>query len=415
MPIRSVFLDKLIDRLDRVDPESLQAHFLHLAQERGLLETIFQSIQEGVLVMDSEGKLSYANRAAGALLGFNPETATGRPITRYMHEIDWDRILDFDEGEWSKLITREIEITYPEHRYVSFYVVPLSADDIDASGVVVILRDVTKDRLQEASVLESERLNAVKLLAAGVAHEIGNPLNALNIHLQLLDREMHAVRAGLGGEGAEAPEPAALADEIGDLQELVDVARNEVSRLDLIITQFLRAIRPAKPDMKPVLIQTVLEEALTLLRHEVANRDIDIEIVCPESLPTIHVDRDQIKQAFFNLTKNAFQAMPDGGSLQISLRTSDEFLEVAFQDTGVGINPEDLGRIFEPYHTSKSTGSGLGLMIVQRIVQEHGGHIELMSKPEAGTRFTLYLPLAERRIRLLTAADADAKRAEPDP
>lgn len=415
MPIRSVFLDKLIDRLDRVDPESLQAHFLHLAQERGLLETIFQSIQEGVLVMDSEGKLSYANRAAGALLGFNPETATGRPITRYMHEIDWDRILDFDEGEWSKLITREIEITYPEHRYVSFYVVPLSADDIDASGVVVILRDVTKDRLQEASVLESERLNAVKLLAAGVAHEIGNPLNALNIHLQLLDREMHAVRAGLGGEGTEAPEPAALADEIGDLQELVDVARNEVSRLDLIITQFLRAIRPAKPDMKPVLIQTVLEEALTLLRHEVANRDIDIEIVCPESLPTIHVDRDQIKQAFFNLTKNAFQAMPDGGSLQISLRTSDEFLEVAFQDTGVGINPEDLGQIFEPYHTSKSTGSGLGLMIVQRIVQEHGGHIELMSKPEAGTRFTLYLPLAERRIRLLTAADADAKRAEPDP
>jgi two-component system, sporulation sensor kinase E len=415
MPIRSVFLDKLIDRLDRVDPESLQAHFLHLAQERGLLETIFQSIQEGVLVMDSEGKLSYANRAAGALLGFNPETATGRPITRYMHEIDWDRILDFDEGEWSKLITREIEITYPEHRYVSFYVVPLSADDIDASGVVVILRDVTKDRLQEASVLESERLNAVKLLAAGVAHEIGNPLNALNIHLQLLDREMHAVRAGLGGEGTEAPEPAALADEIGDLQELVDVARNEVSRLDLIITQFLRAIRPSKPDMKPVLIQTVLEEALTLLRHEVANRDIDIEIVCPESLPTIHVDRDQIKQAFFNLTKNAFQAMPDGGSLQISLRTSDEFLEVAFQDTGVGINPEDLGRIFEPYHTSKSTGSGLGLMIVQRIVQEHGGHIELMSKPEAGTRFTLYLPLAERRIRLLTAADADAKRAEPDP
>jgi two-component system, sporulation sensor kinase E len=415
MPIRSVFLDKLIDRLDRVDPESLQAHFLHLAQERGLLETIFQSIQEGVLVMDSEGKLSYANRAAGALLGFNPETATGRPITRYMHEIDWDRILDFDEGEWSKLITREIEITYPEHRYVSFYVVPLSADDIDASGVVVILRDVTKDRLQEASVLESERLNAVKLLAAGVAHEIGNPLNALNIHLQLLDREMHAVRAGLGGEGTEPTEPAALADEIGDLQELVDVARNEVSRLDLIITQFLRAIRPAKPDMKPVLIQTVLEEALTLLRHEVANRDIDIEIVCPESLPTIHVDRDQIKQAFFNLTKNAFQAMPDGGSLQISLRTSDEFLEVAFQDTGVGINPEDLGQIFEPYHTSKSTGSGLGLMIVQRIVQEHGGHIELMSKPEAGTRFTLYLPLAERRIRLLTAADADAKRAEPDP
>jgi two-component system, sporulation sensor kinase E len=414
MPIRSVFLDKLIDRLDRVDPESLQAHFLHLAQERGLLETIFQSIQEGVLVMDGEGKLSYANRAAGALLGFNPETATGRPITRYMHDIDWERILDFDEGEWSKLITREIEITYPEHRYVSFYVVPLPADDRDSSGVVVILRDVTKDRLQEASVLESERLNAVKLLAAGVAHEIGNPLNALNIHLQLLDREMHAVREDLAAPDAGPPSPEALASEISGLQELVDVARNEVSRLDLIITQFLRAIRPTKPNMVSAQIQTILEEALTLLRHEVTNRGIEIEILSPSPVPQIHLDRDQIKQAFFNLIKNAFQAMPDGGSLQISLCASDEFLEVAFQDSGVGINPEDLGRIFEPYHTSKSTGSGLGLMIVQRIVQEHGGHIELMSKPNEGTRFTLYLPLAERRIRLLTAVKGAAKQGPED-
>ena len=217
MPVRSLFLDKLIDRIDRVDAESLQAHFLHLAQERGLLETIFQSIQEGVLVMDGEGKLSYANRAAGSLLGFNPETAVGRPVTRYMRDIDWDRVLDFDEGEWSKLITREIEITYPEHRYVSFYVVPLSGDDSDNSGVVVILRDVTKDRLQEASVLESERLNAVKLLAAGVAHEIGNPLNALNIHLQLLDRELRGVRDDYGVPDAPSPAPEALADEIGNL------------------------------------------------------------------------------------------------------------------------------------------------------------------------------------------------------
>ena len=405
MPVRSLFLDKLIDRIDRVDAESLQAHFLHLAQERGLLETIFQSIQEGVLVMDGEGKLSYANRAAGSLLGFNPETAVGRPVTRYMRDIDWDRVLDFDEGEWSKLITREIEITYPEHRYVSFYVVPLSGDDSDNSGVVVILRDVTKDRLQEASVLESERLNAVKLLAAGVAHEIGNPLNALNIHLQLLDRELRGVRDDYGVPDAPSPAPEALADEIGNLQELVDVARNEVSRLDLIITQFLRAIRPSKPNMEPIQVQALLEEALTLLRHEVTNRDIEIEIASPEPVPKVHVDRDQIKQAFFNLIKNAFQAMPDGGSLRISLHCSDQFLEVAFQDSGVGIDPDDLGRIFEPYHTSKSTGSGLGLMIVQRIVQEHGGHIELMSKPNEGTRFTIYLPLAERRMRLLTAAD----------
>jgi len=414
MPTRSVFLEKLITRLDRVDLESLQTHFLHLAKERGLLETIFQSIQEGILVMDAGGLLSYANRVAGQLLGFNPETVAGRPITRYMQALDWDRILDFEEGDWSKLITRDVEITYPMHRIVSFYVVPLSANSPKDSGVVVILRDVTKDRLQEASLLESERMNAVQLLAAGVAHEIGNPLNALNIHLQLLDRDIRAVREELTPPDNLQKVAERLPDELDNLHELVDVARAEVSRLDLIITQFLRAIRPSKPKLAPVNMQALLEEALTLMRHEVSNRSIEISISAPPSLPDIRVDRDQIKQAFFNIIKNAFQAMPDGGRLSISLTGDSTHMEISFLDTGVGIAPDGMGRIFEPYHTTKSTGSGLGLMIVQRIVQDHGGHIELMSKPAEGTRFSIYLPFSERRMRLLSAPEtADPKASHP--
>ena len=381
------FLDKLIDRLDRIDPESLQTYFLRLAQERGLLETIFQSIQEGVVVVDGAGKLIYANRAAESFLGFALETVRGRPVSGYLHDIDWDRVVHLDTGEWSRLLSREIEVTYPQHRFLSFYIVPLPADNEGESGVVVMLRDVTRERQSEVDMVESERINAVKLLAAGVAHEIGNPLNSLNIHLQLLDREIRGI-----------PEETA-----GELRELLDVARNEVSRLDLIITQFLRAIRPAQPKLVLSRVENLLKETLTLLKQEIQDRNIDVEIDCPEHIPRIKVDRGQIKQAFFNLARNAFQAMPDGGSLSILIRESDEFLAISFRDTGVGIKPEDMGRIFEAYHTTKKEGSGLGLMIVQRIVQDHGGQIEVTSKPDAGTILTIFLPRAERRVRLLKA------------
>ncbi len=390
------FLDKLIDRLDKLDPESLQTHFLRLAQERGLLEMIFQSIQEGVIVIDGGGRLTYANKAAEHLLGFSVESTRGRPVSRYLREIDWDRILDLDESEWSKLISREIEVTYPEHRFLNFYVVPLPPDQAREKGAVVILRDVTHDRLNEATLLESERLNAVKLLAAGVAHEIGNPLNALTIHLQLLEREVRQ-----------------LSDEqSADLGELVEVARNEVSRLDMIITQFLRAIRPSKPKLVLSRIEDVLKDTLSLMKQEVQNRAIDVSVSVKTPIPRIRVDRDQVKQAFFNLVKNALQAMPDGGELLITVSSSDQYVGVCFKDTGTGIRQEDFARIFEPYQTSKTDGSGLGLMVVQRIVQDHGGQIEVASRPEEGTSFTILLPLAERRVRLLEEREDSRQRDE---
>ncbi|MCK5528076.1 MAG: PAS domain-containing protein [Kiritimatiellae bacterium] len=383
--MKSGFIDKLVERLDRLDPESLQTHFMRLAKDRGMLETVFQAIQEGVLVVDGEARLTYANSAAEKYLGFSAETAVGRPVAGFLDDIDWDRVLRFDAKEWSRLISREIEITYPEHRFLSFYIVPLGGDDAKHNGVVIILRDVTREHKHEADMVESERIDAVKLLAAGVAHEIGNPLNALNIHLQLLDREVKRL-----------PE-----DTSSDLHELLDVARTEVSRLDLIITQFLSAIRPSAPTLVVEHVDGVIKETLNLMTQEFQDRKIDVLLEFPKLVPTIKLDHDQIKQAFFNLIRNALQAMPDGGELRIVISVSDDFVSISFQDNGVGISAEELGQIFEPYHTTKEDGSGLGLMVVQRIIQDHGGELDIISKQGVGTSFTVLLPRAERRVKLL--------------
>ncbi|MBN2785016.1 MAG: PAS domain-containing protein, partial [Pontiellaceae bacterium] len=165
------FFEKLVDHLDHLDKGSLQSYFLRLAHEKGLMETIFQALEEGIIVLDPKAQIVYANRAAESFLGFRLDTALGIPIKRYLKDIHWDLVLDLDEYEWSQLVRREIEITYPQHRFMEFYVVPLAAVDEKEEGAVVIFRDVTRERETTAESIESERLHALSLLAAGVAHE----------------------------------------------------------------------------------------------------------------------------------------------------------------------------------------------------------------------------------------------------
>jgi len=394
----TAFWEKVAGKLDKLDSQSLQTHFLQLAQEKGVMEAIFQAIQEGVLVLDSQGRISYANRASEKMLGVGAGTLVGKPISRYLREIDWDLILKMDTGEWSKVISHEIEINLPQPRYLSFYLTPLPLNNSSEKGLLLMLRDVTRDRMAETTLLESERLNAVKLLAAGVAHEIGNPLNALNIHLQLIDRRVAQMRP----------------QDQESIRELLDVTKKEVSRLDMIITQFLRAIRPAQPQLAPTRIEDILQETLTLLKQEIENRRIGVEIDSHGVIPAVPADSHQIKQAFFNVIKNALQAMPDGGLLAIGMSRSERFLTVAFRDTGKGMTRDELGLVFEPYHTTKTDGSGLGLMIVQRIVHDHGGAIEIDSRPGAGATVSILLPLAERQGRLLKARSTRTEARKED-
>jgi len=342
-------------------------------------------------VLDAEGRIEYANQGACRLLGLDEATVTGQPMSETIREVDWSSLLRLDEREWARMASREIEISYPEHRFLAIYLAPLENPADGRHGVVMILRDVTQERDTAEERVESERLDAILMLAAGVAHEIGNPLNSLTIHLQLMDRELRALP-----EESQAP-----------LKELLDVARGEISRLDQILSQFLKAIRPSLPDFARHSLPEIVTETLETLSAEIQDRQVVVEVESAKGLPRAWVDRAQVQQAIYNIIHNAVQAMAGGGVLRISFTKADRLVGVVFQDTGPGIPAGQMGELFEPFRSSKADGNGMGLMIVQRIVRDHGGTILIDSLP-AGTRVQLNFQREDQRIRLLAEPGPEA-------
>ena len=179
------------------------------------------------------------------------------------------------------------------------------------------------------------------------------------------------------------------------------MAKGEVNRLDYIITQFLQAIRPAAPQFKPTSLNDVVQKSLALLRPELDNRGLDVKARLARQLPAVPADAMQMQQVLVNLIKNAMQAMTRGGALTLQTGEGEDGVWLSVADTGSGIPPEQINRIFEPFFTTKKKGTGLGLMIVQRIVRAHGGRIELESHAGRGATFRVWLPSYERKPRLL--------------
>ncbi|MBV9126606.1 MAG: PAS domain-containing protein [Verrucomicrobia bacterium] len=408
------FVDKLIARLGRLRPEEAQAHVLRIVREKGFLETIFNAIQEGIIVTDPNGRIAYLNTAAAQLFGLNHDTALGQPLDSAVRGLDWASLANADGGR-DKFVSRDMEVFYPANRFLNFYVVPLLLEEtpraarrrsgrqdevarVERAGHAMIVRDLTESRRNAQETLETERLNALTLLAAGVAHEIGNPLNSLNIHLQLMERKLRKLPLG----------------DRAELEDSVRIAKDEIRRLDFIVSQFLRAIRPASLQTQIEDVNAVVRESVAFLQAEIEDRDILVETELAENLPPLEIDRDQLKQAFYNVIKNAVQAMQSGGILRITSGAEPEYVCVAFTDTGGGISQEHLNKVFEPYFTTKASGSGLGLLIVRRIVRAHGGEIELRSDEGRGLTITIRLPRRDRQVRMLALREGDNEASGED-
>ncbi len=381
--MKSGFLEKLVARLDRVEPGEVQQIVTRLIHEKGFLEKVFEAMQEGVILLDPRGVIGFVNHAASRFFGLDPAKAVGEPLASQVRGLDWDNL-----GGSGRTISRDLEVFYPENRFLNFYLAPIDGGHgpDETSGYVMLVRDLTSSRAEAEETLESERLNALTLLAAGVAHEIGNPLNSLDIHLQLMGRKLRKLPPG----------------DRQPLQEHLATARGEIRRLDGILKQFLQAVRPTLPRRERQDLHAVLHETLRLLEPEFEARSLRVELDLAGSLPPAVIDAGQFQQVFYNLLRNACQALPaQDGLITIHTSANDYEYLISIEDNGSGISPEHMGAIFEPYRTTKPSGSGLGLIIVRRIVREHGGEISIESREGEGTRVIIHLPRAERTVRLL--------------
>ncbi len=402
---KSSFLDKVLGRIGRLDAEGLQTVVQRLARERSFLETLFNTIEDGVLVADEQGRILYFNQAVTQLIGLQAG-GEGQHITEVLPEVDWKKIAKADDAGGEYVTRLEFEVHYPRPRFLRLYAAPLDGETTGSSGVALILHDATEARQKTFEAIESERVQALTLLAASVAHEIGNPLNALHIHLQLMERELKKLKAG-ATHSKNFPRSRNLsaetdtADVSKKLSQYLDVAKGEINRLDYIITQFLGAIRPAPLQMKLASLNEVVEKTVDLLGPEIENRGVVVKTKLARHLTATPVDATQLQQVLVNLVKNAVQAMTTGGTLTLQTGENSDGVWVSVADTGGGIPQEQINRIFEPFYTTKKKGSGLGLMIVQRIVRAHNGRIELDSNVGRGTTFRIWLPLHERKPRLL--------------
>ena len=381
-------IDKVLGRIDRLDAAGLQTLVQRLARERAMLETVFNTLQEGVLVITADGEIDYANAAAAGMIGFKEQGAAGMTLWRLVPglraSLEGDGLRDRKAG--LPLVTREFELTYPQPRVVRLYMVPFNEGEEEEPRFAIILADITTEKKSTEELIENEKISSILLLAAGVAHELGNPLNSLTIHLQLIERKLKKLRAS---------------KETDALGESIKVCQGEVTRLDGIIRNFLEAIRPRPPDLAEVNVVEVIEDVLRFQAKELEDRGLKIEGELPATTPVIMADRNQLKQVFFILVKNAMEAMQSGGTLNIRVRADDDSVYIRMADTGAGIRQEDLTKLFSPYHTTKTGGHGLGLMIVQRIMRDHGGHVGIESQEGTGTVVTLQFPQKHRRVRML--------------
>ena len=363
----------------------------NLAKLQRLHERIVQSIRSGLVTTDLEGKIYLFNSAAEEITGYKSEDVQGWKIFDLFGNVEQPIAVALEAMEKGEQQPRfEADFTTPDGFGIrlGYGISPLFSEAGEITGLILTFQDLTDMRAMEESIRRKDRLAAVGRVAAGLAHEIRNPLGAMRGAIQVLKPTMQ--------------ENSAHA-------QLMDIVLRESDRLNTIITNFLTYARPKKGEIIETDVCQTLRESITLLRHSPDLRSVHnlIEELPDEPVLTV-ADAAGLKQVFWNLARNAVQAMPEGGELAIKLKClNNNRLQILFSDTGCGMPAAQVERLFEPFSQSTTGGTGLGLSIVYQIIRDHSGTINVRSQENKGTTITIELPIEAK-----TAAQQTNKQPE---
>ncbi len=366
------FLSSSLSERLRATRAALEEKSIGLQELQALNDSIVRSMADGMVISSLEGRVIAFNKAAEEITGLGFRDVRGR----YFSEVfNWVGVEDVFEGRPEERSPRYFELDFkrPDKDLVlGMGISPLKNEHGDITGILGIFQDLTPIKEMEARVKRKERLAAIGELAAGMAHEIRNPLASLSGSLQVLK------------------ENTSLTGEEG---HLMNIALEETDRLNGIVTEFLTYARPKEPAKQGCDLGTIVKDTVRLVKNSREFRE-DIKLVTqlPDYPLLLEADPGQLRQVLLNLTLNAVQAIPGEGCVEIRARYGTDSVVIEVLDEGEGIAREDMDKIFYPFYSTKGGGAGLGLAIVYRIVEEHGGLVKVESEPGAGSRFTVELP-----------------------
>jgi signal transduction histidine kinase len=376
------FLKRVVSRIDRVDRKSLEGYVLDLAAENKFLSDSLDRIPIGIMVLNLFRDILFLNRRMTQLFNV-PDSIRAKPaLPQVIQDPELQELIENALREQRELFRKEVDVLLPRPMVLQLTLTYEKAKE--ETWAVLFVSNLTQPESEAREEYKRQNWESMVGLAAGIAHEIGNPLNSLAIHLKLLEKNVQKLSAPVKQK----------------IQASIQVMEDELGRLDRIVHNFLRATRRTPLRFEFVQVNELVSKTAELVKPELKTSKIEVKLNLDSQMPVFLMDPERIRQVILNITKNAIYAMPKGGTLEIRSESKGKLCLIRFRDTGTGIPGEDLPKIFDAYYTKREGGSGLGLMIVAQIIREHGGRIEVASKLNEGSTFTVILPIRKEKLGL---------------